>query len=325
VRVAGDRSDLSSEFDDETAALAERWLAYLVAGPGVVAFFNAFMGFAEYDIAGLVGIGLGAFLAAGLLLRSHGRLPRGWLHVLVVAGAAGIGAGIHFTDGVPNAASMLYLWVALYAFYFFSRRAAVLHLVVVGISYAVPIALRPPPFSPVAHWATTVGVLKGRLDDSVDRLEVLAATDALTGLPNRRGWTMRARAEINRASRGKQELAVALIDLDHFKAFNDEHGHAAGDALLHDCADAWQDAIRELDFLARLGGDEFALLLPGCDPACAAATADRLRSLVPADVGCSIGIAQWHPGQTIRDTLGTADAALYEAKRARPQRPAARV
>lgn len=131
---------------------------------------------------------------------------------------------------------MLYLWVALYAFYCFSRPAAVLHVVVIGISYAVPIALAPPPFSPVAHWATTVmtialagwfvGVLKGRLDESLGRLELLAGTDALTGLANRRGWTTRAGGEINRASRSGDPPAVAVIDLDNFKAFKDEHGHA---------------------------------------------------------------------------------------------------
>jgi diguanylate cyclase (GGDEF)-like protein len=332
MREPDHAADVHEELDHRSSGLAERWLAYLVAAAGVVALFNAFVpGVQGYDTTGLVVIAAAAFCAAGLLLCSRGRLPGAYLHVLVAAGSAGIGAGIHFTAGVPNAASMLYLWVTLYAFYFFSRRAALLHVAIVGISYAVPIALRPPPFSPVAHWATTVmtmalagwfvGVLKGRLDDSLGRLELLAGTDALTGLANRRGWTGRVRGEINRATRTGAPLAVALIDLDDFKAFNDERGHAAGDRLLSDCAGAWSGAIRDMDFLARLGGDEFAVLLPGCDSAQAQEIAERLRAAVPADASCSTGVAQWRPGQSIIETLAAADAALYEAKRARLSAP----
>ena len=329
MRDKDEKPELRSELDAGARVLAERWLAYLVAAAGAVAIFNAFVpGFEEYDVSGLLAIAGGAFGVAALLLcGTRGRLPLPWLHVLVATGSTGIGAGIHFTDGVPNAASMLYLWVVLYAFYFFSRRAALLHLVVVGASYAVPIALRPPPFSPVAHWATTivtmalagwfVGVLKARLDESLGRLELLAETDALTGLANRRGWTTRARTEISRATRGSGALAVALIDLDNFKAFNDEHGHAAGDRLLADCARAWRGAIRETDFLARLGGDEFAVLLPGCDEAQALEIAERLRAVLPEDASGCIGLAQWRLGQSILDTLAVADAALYDAKRTR--------
>ena len=318
---------------DPGGTLAERWLAYLVAAAGVVALFNAFVpGFQGYDVTGLVAIAIGAFATAAVLLISAGRLAPGWLHACVAAGSAGIGAGIHFTAGVPNAASMLYLWVALYAFYFFSKRAALAHLVVIAISYAVPIALRPPPFSPVAHWATTVmtmalagwfvGVLKGRLDDSLRRLELLAGTDALTGLANRRGWTVHTRGAINRASRTGESLAVALIDLDNFKAFNDEHGHTAGDRLLADCANAWKGAICDMDFLARLGGDEFAVVLPGCDTQQALEVADRLREVLPPSARCSVGIAQWQPGQSITETLAVADVALYDAKRAHSRRAA---
>jgi hypothetical protein len=135
VREQHHEADLREERDGAAGVLAERWLAYLVAAAGVVALFNAFVpGFQGYDVTGLVAIALGAFTVAAVLLSSRGRLPQAWLHAFVAAGSAGIGAGIHFTAGVPNAASMLYLWVTLYAFYFFSRRAAVVHVVIVGIS-----------------------------------------------------------------------------------------------------------------------------------------------------------------------------------------------
>jgi hypothetical protein len=88
-----------------TACSPSNWLAYLVAAAAVVAVFNAFFpGSQGYDVAGLVAIASAAFGTAALLLRARGRLPRAWLHVCVVGGSAGVGAGIHFTAGVPNAA-----------------------------------------------------------------------------------------------------------------------------------------------------------------------------------------------------------------------------
>lgn len=163
-----------------------------------------------------------------------------------------------------------------------------------------------------------VGVLKARLDESLLRLTRLADTDALTGLPNRRAWSVRAQTEIARAHRTGEPLAVALIDLDRFKAFNDANGHAAGDALLSACATAWRGGLREVDFLVRLGGDEFAALLPACTAAEADTLEARLHASVPAGSSCSIGLAQWQPGESIEQTLARGDSALYAAKRGDP-------
>ena len=305
----------------------ERWLASLYLSAGALGVFNSVVpGYPGFDIPGLLVVSAAAFVIGGALLFHGRRVARAWLHVLLGAGNALIAAAIHFTQGVPNAASMFYLWIALYAFYFFPRRAAAVHMVLVGVSYAAAIALRPPPFSPVPHWATTVltmtvagvfvGVLKSRLDASMADLTQLADTDPLTGLANRRGWGARAHVEMHRAERLEQSLAVAVIDLDDFKPFNDEHGHGAGDRLLAECAAAWRGALRDMDFVARLGGDEFAVLLPGCGTGAAVGLAERLQAVVPLAAGCSVGIAHWEPGETVEQTVARADAALYAAKRA---------
>jgi diguanylate cyclase (GGDEF)-like protein len=305
---------------------AERWLGYLFLVAGVAGVLNTVVPtYPGFDVPGLLALSAVAFAAGGLLLGARGRCPAWALHGLLVLGNVLIAAAIHFTQGVPNAGALFYLWVSLYAFYFFPVRHAWPHMAGVGLSYAVAIALRPPPFPVVGHWLTTVlamatagafvGRLKGRLDESLARLSQLADTDALTGLANRRGWTARAALEIAHARRSEQSLAVAVIDLDGFKHFNDEQGHPAGDRLLVECAAAWHATIRELDFLARLGGDEFALLLPGCGPGAAAGIAARLQEVMPPAARCSVGVANWRSDETIEQTLARADAALYEAKR----------
>ncbi|MBD3765000.1 MAG: GGDEF domain-containing protein [Rhodobacterales bacterium] len=142
---------------------------------------------------------------------------------------------------------------------------------------------------------------------------VEAETDPLTGVLNRRGF--------DRRLRGQGEGAVVLLDLDGFKAVNDRIGHAAGDRLLCAVARQLAAALRQGDVLARLGGDEFAVWLPGAGQAEARAVAGRLRAAVaalPQDSGTPVtlsgGVAVTRPGQTLAETLETADRALRRAK-----------
>jgi len=108
---------------------------------------------------------------------------------------------------------------------------------------------------------------------------------------------------------------VAVVDLDHFKAFNDEHGHLSGDRLLKSAAAAWRTALRQTDTLARYGGEEFGVALPSCSLSEAEVVLDRLRTLTPDEQTCSIGLAEWSPGETGAELVARADEALYEAKR----------
>jgi diguanylate cyclase (GGDEF)-like protein len=145
-------------------------------------------------------------------------------------------------------------------------------------------------------------------------LAQLADTDPLTGLPNRRAWTRRITSDLARAARESTPIAVAVLDLDHFKAFNDTHGHAAGDAALRGAAHSWRSRLRAGDMLARLGGEEFAVLLPGATPADAYAAMDDLRRATPSGLTVSVGVAGHLGGDTGDTLLARADAALYAAK-----------
>jgi diguanylate cyclase (GGDEF)-like protein len=155
--------------------------------------------------------------------------------------------------------------------------------------------------------------------------EHLSLTDALTGVPNRRHFTERAKIEIAEARRNGTELGVAMFDIDHFKKVNDTYGHFTGDRILQLIAEVAKEALRSGDLLARVGGEEFALLLPGAEPAKALAIAERLREAVENTAFCveefdlhvtaSFGVANFGlAGDTFDDALRRADGALYRAK-----------
>ena len=159
------------------------------------------------------------------------------------------------------------------------------------------------------------------------RLELLAATDFLTGVYNLRTFYELARHEVSRLARNGGDLALVVIDIDHFKGINDSLGHAAGDNALKQFVTVVHENLREQDIFARAGGDEFRLLLPDTSPAGAYLVAERIRSEVNKIIvrshrgrcrlSVSIGIAQCLPGEDSIDIAsGHADDALYEAKAA---------
>lgn len=159
-----------------------------------------------------------------------------------------------------------------------------------------------------------------------EKLERQAATDLLTGLPNRRVLAERFTAESARAQRSGEALALAVIDLDHFKQINDSHGHAGGDAVLRSVGEMCQRCFRGADMAARIGGEEFAVLLPGAGLAQAAAVMGRfgeqlgatplLLGATPVRVTATIGVAQQRPGEGLDALMARADAAMYAGKRA---------
>ncbi|HET7726531.1 MAG TPA: diguanylate cyclase [Candidatus Limnocylindrales bacterium] len=150
----------------------------------------------------------------------------------------------------------------------------------------------------------------------VERLENLARHDPLTGLANRRTLDASLAAELDRAARSGRPLSLVMLDLDHFKAYNDAHGHPAGDALLVAAAGAWQRELRPSDLLVRYGGEEFTAVLPDCSHAHAVVVAERLRAATPAGVTASAGVATARAGESPANVVGRADVALYRAKEA---------
>lgn len=160
-----------------------------------------------------------------------------------------------------------------------------------------------------------------------EELLSLATTDDLTGAKNRRHFMERAELEVHRLRRHGVPFSLALLDLDHFKNVNDTYGHPAGDDVLREAVNRWQNGRRPFDTLGRLGGEEFALLLPGADGDAAMTVAERLRAAIadtpfqtvagPVNVTVSIGVAEAeNDDRSIDGTLGRADEALYQSKKA---------
>jgi diguanylate cyclase (GGDEF)-like protein len=149
----------------------------------------------------------------------------------------------------------------------------------------------------------------------VSRLQGLARSDPLTGVPNRRVWEEELPRELERARRMGTPLCVAMVDLDNFKAYNDRFGHQAGDHVLKEAATLWRAQVRSTDLLARYGGEEFALLLPACALEDAIKIIERLRTVTP-QVTCSIGVACWDFQESAGELFERADQALYAAKAA---------
>ena len=158
--------------------------------------------------------------------------------------------------------------------------------------------------------------------DLLRRLGELALTDALTGLPNRRALDTSLTHALGDAAATGRPLCVALLDLDHFKAYNDARGHQTGDRLLKGAAAAWRAELRPGDLLARYGGEEFAVVLPDCDRTSALAVLERLRGATPEEQTCSAGLARWDGAESLDELVGRADEALYRAKDAGRDRTA---
>jgi diguanylate cyclase len=165
------------------------------------------------------------------------------------------------------------------------------------------------------------------LQGLIDTLCELSSRDALTGLANRRHFEMVLAREIDRVARAGEPALLLLLDIDHFKSVNDEHGHAAGDLVLKAVSDTLLECVRPMDTVARIGGEEFAVVLPNCPPVFGPMVADRIRAKIerrPVPVGMtqqvsvtvSLGGAfapQW-VRSSVRLWLERADLQLYNAK-----------
>ena len=151
-------------------------------------------------------------------------------------------------------------------------------------------------------------------ENLIAEVQSLARSDALTGLPNRRALDDQLPREMSRAMRTDSPLCLAIVDIDHFKAYNDTYGHLAGDRVLRECAAAWDSQLRGADTIVRFGGEEFLVILPECEAFDAAEIVERLRAATPEEQTCSAGLAVWKAGESVDDLVGRADKALYEAK-----------
>jgi diguanylate cyclase (GGDEF)-like protein len=194
----------------------------------------------------------------------------------------------------------------------------------------LPQAVRQQRITAQEVWTLTVAehialaLANLRLSES---LRVQAVRDPLTGLYNRRHMEHALERELLRAARSRRTVGVLMMDLDHFKAFNDAHGHEAGDALLRALGDYLLTHVRAEDVACRYGGEEFVVILPEASPEMSRSRAEELwrglnalqvsyRGELLRGVTVSVGVAAFPAhGRTASELLRAADAAMYSAKR----------
>jgi diguanylate cyclase (GGDEF)-like protein len=165
-----------------------------------------------------------------------------------------------------------------------------------------------------------------RLEQLSHQLKLAASIDPLTACLNRRAMMRELEREAARVRRNAAPFCVVFLDLDHFKAVNDQHGHAAGDAVLKVAAEVFKGQLRATDMAGRWGGEEFVLMLAATSLSAAVAKAEGIRTAlantpIPVEGGLlrittSVGVAAFMPGQTLEALIAQADARLYDAKAA---------
>ena len=189
------------------------------------------------------------------------------------------------------------------------------------------IAVRDQACGEADGFAMVIRAVTRQQRDAAD-LRRMLTRDHLTGASNRAHFFETAERQLLRSLRSGEPLALALLDVDHFKLVNDEHGHAAGDVVLREVARRCEAQLRPEDLFARLGGEEFVVLMPDTSLAAACATAERLRAAlasaaidadgIPLHVTASFGCSALDAGaaSSLAGLLAAADGALYRAKRA---------
>ena len=181
--------------------------------------------------------------------------------------------------------------------------------------------------------------MESRLSESADQIEQLqntlnkikleAQTDSLTGVANRKLFDETLAGEIATAQQSGGPLSLCMVDVDHFKAFNDRYGHRAGDSALRFVANMFHHSVRDGDLVARYGGEEFSVIMPGADLSVGIKVADRIRETLAGRelvnrtsgktlgfVTVSIGVAELQCGETMGSLIDRADKQLYAAKNA---------
>lgn len=254
-----------------------------------------------------------------------------------------------FTARSPLALVSATFWMPLgyvLAFLFLERRAALglvcLSFVAIFLPSGIALSLGPLPHwdnelramlinMALAHFTfiaalLAIGRLRYRYQMTRERMvamQVLASTDPLTGLPNRRAMLEQLDTLLALAERGRQPLSVLLLDIDHFKLVNDNHGHDVGDQVLSQLGQVLSSQVRACDLVGRWGGEEFLLLAPATCLEEARELAERIRQAVASTafphgqpLTVSLGVTQFGPSDHREALLRRADQALYQAKAA---------
>jgi len=299
---------------------AVRALALITLAGGLSGFFaSAFPATPAAPVELLRLVGALALAVSVLLWWRGDRLPHWFLHVAVAGGtvlisiliarsATGVGMIVTACD---------YMWMGVYAAFFFSRGAARAHTALIAVAFLAAL-LASPQHVPADAWiflTASLIVATETIGRQSSRLRHEAHTDPLTGLLNRKGLAPAAERAFAVADRTEIPLTVGLVDLDDFKRVNDRDGHAAGDRLLIQMTRIWSEELEPGDIFARLGGDEFLVILVGSTDDEAKRFFERLLFVSPAP--WSGGVIKRRSGEDLSACLARADNTLYEEKRSR--------
>jgi diguanylate cyclase (GGDEF)-like protein len=256
-------------------------------------------------------------VVAGVVWRWGDRLPGGL--ALDMAVVLAIVVAVWGTLEVPTAAGQMLIGLGLviigvFIGYFRPLRRVFFHLALMVVGYLAALLINRQTNTAVDGVIVCLVVVGVTLMVSrlARALRALALRDSLTGVLNRRGLDLVAVPLAAATARSGQPVTVGLIDIDSFKAYNDEHGHLAGDEALVAIVDAWRQALRSSDILARYGGDEFALVLPGMRVQDAEDLAARLGGAHA--IRWTAGFVEWTPQEDLYAALGRADTLMFERK-----------
>jgi GGDEF domain-containing protein len=313
-------------WDREVVPPAVRSLALITLAGGLSGLFaSAFPAnpAAPVELLRIVGV---AVLCSSLFIWWLGNRVQHWfLHLAVVVGTLIISVLIarSATEVGMVVTASDYVWMGVYAAFFFSRAAARAHVALMAAAFGVAL-LANPHHVPADAWlfmTASLVVATETIGRQSGRLRQEAHTDSLTGLLNRKGLAPAAERAFALADRTGIPLTVALVDLDDFKRVNDRDGHAAGDRLLVQMTRTWSEELQTGDIFARLGGDEFLVILVGSGDEEATRLFQLLLFVSPAP--WSAGVIKRQRGEDLRACLARADNSLYEAKRSQmaPREP----
>jgi diguanylate cyclase (GGDEF)-like protein len=283
-----------------------------------------------------VGAALVALLIGALAILLRHRLAPAGIYTLSGIAVASISIFALYGHREMTADSILpaigfYLWLVLFAGYFFPRRAvppaiavtaAAATLVVFAGGLDISLGTWFVMLSAFCLAGFVVSFLRERVTRLLSILARAARVDPLTGILNRGGFEERFAQEVERARRNDEQLVLLIADIDHFKQINDRFGHAAGDDVLRRVAEVLSESTRVPDVVARLGGEEFALLLSGAARRQGAEVAERLRrdmatimDAAGTPVTVCVGVAEFPAdGVCCESLFHEADAAVYAAK-----------
>ncbi len=289
----------------------------------------------DRDLPGVLGVIVVAAAAGAVWVGFAGRLPGWFLRLSPALSGVLVATFIYFTGGSSAGAYAMYMmWIVATSAYFFSFTTSIVSVLIACSGYGIALYAGDAPL-PELHLTFAIAALivtaivltlmRQRLDVVISHLHNLSRTDSLTGLPNRREFDERLDEELERARRARgRPIGLVMLDLDRFKAVNDRFGHQTGDDCLVRFGRILAAESRTSDLAARMGGEEFAVLVPEVeDRAEAVSLANRILGRVHAEfeaesfeLTVSAGVSAFpEDADGAAGLLGSADAALYEAKR----------